>query len=123
MTRTVYERFGSECGEGWRSLIEPLLEECKEKHVQVAQVKEKFGTLRFYVYGADPDLQHRIAVAEEKSAHICELCGEEGALKNIGSWLKTLCPTHFAERETQRLKDKLDAEESHKRWKEKHGIH
>lgn len=101
--RTPFELFGIECGAGWGALIQPLIEECKAKGVPIFQVKEKFGALRFYVDGGDPDLCHRISLAEEQSQYTCEVCGAPGVLRN-GGWLKTLCEKHHLEREAARAK-------------------
>jgi len=102
MGRTPFSMFDVECGAGWGALIQPLLEECKAKGVAVAQVKEKFGTLRFYVHGGDADLHYRIQIAEEKSATTCERCGQPGVLRS-GGWLKTLCDEHHTVREAARI--------------------
>ncbi|KWT98173.1 MULTISPECIES: hypothetical protein [unclassified Variovorax] len=60
------------------------------------QVKEKFGTLRFYVSGAS-DVQYAyIAFAEAMSARTCEVCGAPGELRNSG-WIRTLCDVHDTE--------------------------
>lgn len=58
----------------------------------VTQVKEKFGTLRFYCNGTD--IMHDcVAHAEQQSSHTCEECGAYGTLRR-GGWLKTLCAKH-----------------------------
>lgn len=56
------------------------------------QVKEKFGTLRFYVYvdGGDEEVFRLIDAAEQESATICELCGAPGTLVMKG-WGSTRC--------------------------------
>jgi hypothetical protein len=87
-------------GKGWNKIILPLLDVCNSRGVSVAQVKEKFGTLRFYVDGADDDLYNLINKAEAESSRTCEVCGEPGASTNYG-WIKTLCPLHAKEREDQ----------------------
>lgn len=79
-------------GPGWKTLIDPLIEQCKEEGVEIHQVKEKFGGLRFYVgHNASDRLNHMIANAEDKSFHVCERCGEPGKIRKDLSWLKTLC--------------------------------
>lgn len=88
--KTCYELFGVECGPGWRGLIEPLVAECQARGVAVLQIKEKFGTLRFYAGGAPEDLYAKIEAAERASAATCEDCGEPGRLRT-GGWLRTLC--------------------------------
>jgi hypothetical protein len=62
---------------------------------KVAQVKEKFGGLRFYFEGGN-DAFHAIraciAAAAQESFHICEVCGQPGYL--IGH-NRTRCDEHF----------------------------
>ena len=56
-------------------------------------MKEKFGTLRFYVDGADSVVYGFIGYTEYLSAHVCEVCGStEGACTNATGWKTTLCP-------------------------------
>lgn len=83
---------------GWHSLIKPLIEECKAKGVQITQIKEKFGGLRFYVGHADDELHDKIVAAERKSHTMCEVCGDPAETKSIHGWLSTLCGKHRAER-------------------------
>jgi hypothetical protein len=84
---------GAECGDGWSGIVDRLLTDLRELgwKGRVAQVKEKLGTLRFYVTGVQWDERyHRISAAEEESARTCEYCGAPGKLRH-GGWLKTLC--------------------------------
>lgn len=90
MRNTPYGLFGVEVGVGWTSLIEPLFELCAKEGVEVVQVKEKFGGLRFYVSNASEELYKAIDKAETESFHICEHCGAPGKLGGKG-WIKTLC--------------------------------
>ena len=60
------------------------------------QVKEKFGTLRFYLtYGTDEMFQ-LINEAEDKSALTCEVCGQPGVLRG-GGWMFCACDKHCKE--------------------------
>lgn len=59
----------------------------------VQQVKEKFGTLRFYSPGNDA-IRRYIRLAERLSAMTCEVCGESGKLDSNSGWYRTLCPRH-----------------------------
>lgn len=59
--------------------------------VTVDQVKEKFGSLRFYYSGGNDMIDGMVWLAEHMSYNICELCG---STKNIGSttgWIRILC--------------------------------
>lgn len=58
-----------------------------------AQVKEKFGGLRFYVDNASPVHNQLINFAEALSYRTCEACGAPGEAYAIG-WVRTLCPAH-----------------------------
>ncbi len=62
------------------------------------QVKEKFGTLRFYVHGGDSRAHHHIEFAEALSGSTCEQCGAPGKTRG-GGWVRTLCDQHEAERQ------------------------
>ena len=92
-----------ECGSGWDSLIEPLIRKAAEIGVTVTQVKEKYGSLRFYWDPpADDDLTNNeigefedmVSAAETRSRHVCEMCGERGMLLTKNRWYKTLCKFH-----------------------------
>ncbi len=100
--------WGVECGGGWSGLIRDLLGTLegslrleREQYIdgefpfRIDQIKEKFGTLRFYVSGAASDsMMEAIMEAESLSARTCERCGAPGAVRvsRAGFWLKTLCP-------------------------------
>lgn len=64
-----------------------------ENHPLAVQVKEKFGTLRFYADNISPDQDKYIAFFENMSARTCEVCGKRGKLRT-GGWLRTLCGEH-----------------------------
>lgn len=73
--------------------------------VVVRQVKEKFGTLRFYYDGGDDMIDGMVRMAESMSAVTCEQCGAPGTTGGRG-WITTLCETHRAEREAKYAKDR-----------------
>ena len=97
-------------GDGWYDIVESLCsniqshvdwkrrqhpelsdEEFNEKHqVVAAQVKEKFGGLRFYVENCDDYIRGAVAVTESMSHRICEDCGDKGHRRS-GGWVRTLC--------------------------------
>jgi hypothetical protein len=65
-------------------------------HPRAMQVKEKFGTLRFYMThypkGEAEEWFAAIREAEEKSGKTCEICGKPGELGNRSSyWISTEC--------------------------------
>jgi hypothetical protein len=60
----------------------------------VSQVKEKFGTLRYYCPGSD-SIYRFVNLAESLSEVTCELCGKMGATtESIHGWLSTVCDEH-----------------------------
>lgn len=101
---TCYSLFGLEINAGWYPLVEDLIAKIEghlaEKQAlglldpdypfSVFQIKEKYGTLRFYVSAADDTIFQWIREAEAKSASVCEFCGADGKLCG-SSWLHTLC--------------------------------
>jgi len=97
-------QFGVECGDGWYMLIEQLMENI-ESHLdpentwprkeriplEIIQIKEKFGGLRFYYNGGDDIVKGMIQLAEGLSYHICEHCGSTKNVTQTTGWIKTLC--------------------------------
>lgn len=89
-------------GDGWHGIIreaaeklEPLIEAYKkefpgEDWPRASQIKEKFGTLRFYLSHGTDEMFKIVSEAEDKSAEVCESCGEKGKLRR-GGWLMTMC--------------------------------
>jgi hypothetical protein len=61
--------------------------------VTLDQVKEKFGTLRFYYTGGDDEISGMVRMAESMSGVTCEECGNPGERRG-GGWIYTACDTH-----------------------------
>lgn len=63
---------------------------------RAAQVKEKFGELRFYIEaGTRLGANAITGFYEYQSGFTCEVCGSrDGGLCSTGYWLKTVCPAH-----------------------------
>ena len=57
------------------------------------QVKEKYGTLRFYTTGGDKLTDGMIWFAENMSARTCEVCGMPGKMRGKG-WYYAACDEH-----------------------------
>jgi hypothetical protein len=69
------------------------MDEEAERVPTVVQVKEKFGTLRFYIQAGTDEHYNYISFAESMSARTCETCGNPG--KRLGhGWIYTACETH-----------------------------
>ena len=78
-----YELFGIECGEGWKGIYQPIIDYIEdynkdkegEDKIEIYQIKEKLGTLSFYVSKKTDELRKMIEDAEAESYHVCEICG------------------------------------------------
>jgi len=77
-------------GDGWFLILWRLSKALEGTDCVATQVKEKFGTLRFYLDGAGDAERAAVRQAEAESAVTCEQCGMAGELRQ-GGWLKTLC--------------------------------
>jgi hypothetical protein len=97
--------WGFSCGDGWFNILDKLMGniqhhiDWKNKNGEVVtqvtldQVKEKFGTLRFYYTGGDDYISGLVSMAESISSVTCEECGKPG--KQVGGgWITTLCKEH-----------------------------
>lgn len=66
---------------------------------EVVQVKEKYGTLRYYTRGyigekaSSERLDGFIEVAERATEQTCEICGDHGKL-HTGGWYYVACEKH-----------------------------
>ena len=108
--------WGIECGNGWLEILDILCfhlqfntDRNKYPQVEAEQVKEKFGTLRFYYsiipvegikyterqYGVIDGL---IELAESLSAYVCEKCGSNKNVSQTEGWITTLCEDCMKER-------------------------
>ncbi len=91
--------WGIDCGDGWYWLIDNLcsslqfdIDKNNEPQLEAVQVKEKFGTLRFYTNGSTDKQDGMISLAEFMSSSICENCGEIGkTTTNKVGYIQTLC--------------------------------
>jgi len=97
-------QFGIECGDGWYMLLDNLMGSI-ESHLnpenswprkervplQIDQIKEKFGGLRFYYSGGTDRVTGMVDFAERLSYCICEHCGSTKNVRQTKGWIKTLC--------------------------------
>lgn len=95
-----------DCDDGWYDLINKLCrniqgyidhhgnnlseDEMESFQVVATQIKEKFGSLRFYYSGGDEYIEGMIRMAEAMSSSICESCGSKSEVQTNG-WIKNLC--------------------------------
>ena len=68
--------------------------------VTLDQVKEKFGTLRFYYSGGDDYISGMVSLAESMTAVTCESCGN----RRGGGWVHTYCEPCEEKREAEYAK-------------------
>ena len=69
------------------------------EQVVVTQIKEKFGTLRFYYDGGDEYIRGLEDMAESMTARTCEDCGCPGVARSTKQkrWVRVLCDKHAYE--------------------------
>jgi hypothetical protein len=89
--------FGFECGDGWFKILYDLSKKLSKYPIIADQVKEKFGTLRFYCHAGgevsekDWETAYKlIDAAERKTEKTCERCGKSGKMNTKG-WISVLC--------------------------------
>ena len=88
-----------ECGPGWTDLVEALnelLDLEADASFRFSQIKEKYGQLRCYFVGHDPQgrIDELVDAAEEISAGMCETCGAYAAIRSRRGYLYTSCDDH-----------------------------
>jgi hypothetical protein len=94
-------RCGIYYNEGWHTLINSLCHLIEQEinqmplelqdQFKVDQIKQKFGSLRFYMNRTTPYMDGAIQLAEYMSNHTCEFCGNKGSSKQVGGWCAVLC--------------------------------
>lgn len=101
---------GFEIDDGWEPIVRKAAD-IIEAHLQWTyaskgtdsptslQVKEKFGTLRWY-FGEDAFVRGVISMAESWSEETCERCGNPGKPRQ-GGWIKTLCSSCHGSKEVE----------------------
>ncbi len=94
--------WGFSCGDGWYNIIDGLAfliqrenEKLKENGenitIQAVQVKQKYGSLRFYTNYSTDYIEGAIHMAENMSVCICEECGSTDGVTQTTGWIRTLC--------------------------------
>jgi len=63
------------------------------RQVVALQVKEKFGTLRYYYSGGDEVINNYVSYADVMSSLTCEECGVPSETDYNQSWVTTKCAT------------------------------
>jgi len=95
--------WGFACGDGWFNILDKLCQniqrhlDWKNRDIEVVaqvvveQVKEKFGTLRFYYRGGDDYVRGLISMAESMTEVTCESCGSGAKTDWNSGWVHTTC--------------------------------
>ena len=100
VSRLGKPRWGDEITKNTKFVTQEDIDEAKVKMDEeaervplVSQVKEKFGTLRFYIQSGTDTHYNYISFAEAMSGVTCETCGSPG--KRLGrGWVYTSCKEH-----------------------------
>ena len=103
--QNIYQSFGKgwgksiDCDDGWISMIAECHSELinVDKNYSIQQIKQKFGTLRYYCTPLNPKHKEQFAKIVDKyerlSINVCEISGTDGVLMKKDGWFKTLNPT------------------------------
>lgn len=83
---------------GWDFILIPLFDYANEwnkthlcQSIEILQIEEKYGSLRFYHNGGDDIFKGMVMFAEKISSNICKYCGNKGFI--VGSIIpRTECP-------------------------------
>ena len=110
-----YALFGVECGDGWKRLYLPITKyienynnEHEDKKIEILQIKEKFGGLRYYCNFYTEELREMIDKAEEESFNVCEICGKHIDKPIIvNHWIYAECRECY-EKCTQEMKNTFE---------------
>lgn len=89
---------------GWKCLIEPLVDICNASGISIMQIKEKFGSLRFYTSGDSLELQSAYKASESQSGHLCPSCGKDGQeIRNRNGYWTSLCTDCYVGRNNETI--------------------
>jgi len=92
------KRFSFNISDGWLDLVHNLMSDLLQLgwNGEFNQVKEKFGTLRFYIPTGTSDIYDTISEYEKASETICEICGKPSTLHTTPSgWIYNRCEECF----------------------------
>jgi len=90
--------FGFECGDGWFWLIDTMCDHIQSyidlnglDQIKALQVKEKYGTLRFYYSYGNEKIDGIVSHTEWLSGHTCEYCGSTKDVGITTGWNVVMC--------------------------------
>jgi len=111
--------WGFDCGDGWFNILDQLMGNIQHHidwrnkkgevvaQVTLDQVKEKFGTLRFYYTGGDDIIDGMVRMAESMSSVTCEECSAPAKTHGPG-WIRTICePCEEAREQAQKKQNEI----------------
>lgn len=83
--------------EGWDLVMESLIHDLLEMgwDGQIIDVKEKYGTLRFYTGPLTDKMHERVRQAEHQTAYVCAKCGSLANLTNRNGYISPRCKEHI----------------------------
>lgn len=98
---------GPRVGEGWRPLVETLLDRIAEAlrqrasgSLRIVEIAEKYGGIRIDFAARNlPEIvlnavQEAIDLAEARAECTCDVCGAVGGLRDLDGWFATRCDAH-----------------------------
>lgn len=94
ITTTIEDLKASEMPNGWIEAFGDLLVEeinSVNPDIEILQIKEKFGSLRFYYAPASDEIDEIISKYECLSAHICASCGKPDVPQTKNGWIYPIC--------------------------------
>ena len=103
--QNIYRSFGKgwgksiDCDDGWIDIVAKCHGEliAIDKNYSIQQIKQKFGTLRYYCTPSNSKHKQKFVTVVDKyerlSIKVCEISGTDGVLMKKDGWLKTLNPT------------------------------
>lgn len=81
-------------GDGWYDIIDRLSEKLmafkSDIDLEATQVKEKFGSLNFYLNYYNDEIDTVLGDASAESVRTCEICGAPGKMRDNG-WMRCKC--------------------------------
>jgi hypothetical protein len=88
----------------WIPIVRELCENVKKIDVgiDVHQIKEKFGSIRFYYAtpGSREEINELIKSAQSQAKRTCQRCEEPGEERALNGWLKILCDHCYKDQTT-----------------------
>jgi hypothetical protein len=88
------------CRDGWASIIRRCHDELflKDPTYRISQIKEKFGSLRYYFTPSDMEKYREMGSVvlkyEIESENTCDICGQEGYIHKDGGYYRARCEEH-----------------------------